>query len=230
MAGNDAVQVINHHQANLNIKERVNTKGVKTGYRTNITVEVHSQPVAVCLDESTVAKFIAQAYAKQVREQTKAIARPVKPSTAAARRKLEKAYSEGKTYALKQFSGGRIGVTPPVTGSNQSYNHSGRLADSIVAQLRGKDEKAEWVINYAANRWDIKHWGDAAKMADAFRKWVDLVPVLSHPAEDAGIIRAAKQMMAEVLQKQEMDVGHRQAKLAGEQAVKIIQLAEQVIA
>lgn len=226
----DSVQVINHHQANLNIKERTNAAGKVTGYRSNITVEVHSEPVAVCLDEATVARFIAEMFAKQAREQTKAITKTVKPATAKARRNLEKAFSAGRTYALKQFAGGRIGVTPPVAGSNQSYNHSGRLADSIVASLRGKDESAEWVINYAANRWDIKHWGDEAKMQKAFREWVALVPVLSHPQEDLGIQRAARDMMGEVLHKQGMDAGARAAKLRGDQIVRVLQTVAKVVA
>lgn len=220
----DSVQVINHHQANLHVKERVNKAGNVTGYRSNITIEVHSEPIAVCLDETAVARFIAEAYAKQVREQTKQIGETVKPSTAKARRVVEKAFAAGKGYALKQYAGGRIGVTPP-NNTNQSFNHSGRLADSIVAQLRGKDDSAEWVINYAANRWDIKHWGDAAKMEAAFRKWVSLVPVMSHPAEDLGIQRAAKDMMGEVLKKQKMDAGHDAAKRSGELVVKVIQAA-----
>lgn len=230
MATTDAVQVINHHQANLNVKERFNAKGVKTGYRTNITVEVHSEPITVCLDEAAVAKFIAQAFAKRVSEQTREIAKTVTPATAKARRNLEKAYSAGKPYAVKQFSGGRTGATPPKTGSNQAYNHSGRLADGIVATLRGKGEGAEWIVNYPANRWNLQHWGDAAKMEVAFRKWVDLVPVMKNPAADLGIRRAAENMMSEVLHKNAMDAGHRKAKLNGEAIVKVLQFVAQVAA
>jgi hypothetical protein len=223
------VQVINHHQANLNVRERVSAKG-KVGYKTHITVEVHSEPITVCLDEAAAAKFVAQAFAKRVSEQTREIGQTVKPATAAARRTLEKAYSAGKPYAVKQFSGGRTGATPPKVGSNQAFNHSGRLADGIVAMLRGKGEGAEWIINYPANRWDLKHWGDAAKMEVAFRKWVDLVPVMKNPAEDLTIRRAAQDMMSEVLHKQEMDAGYQQAKREGEAIVKFIQTAVQVVA
>lgn len=247
MPATDSVQVINHHQANLNIKERTTTSTRTTGgdvhgpggivihrptttttttrtsYKTNITVEVHSEPIAVCLDEAAVARHIAVMYAQRVREQTKAIAKTVEPATAAKRRSLEKAFAQGKSYAVKQFSGGRTGVTPPVAGSNQAFNHSGRLADGIVAMLRGKDKDAEWVINYPANRWDLKHWGDASKMQAAFQKWVALVPILQDASSDVGIVKAAKDMMADVLHKQKMDAGHRASKLAGEQIVKVLQ-------
>lgn len=219
----DDVQVINHHQANLNVKERVNKAGNVTGQRSYMTIEVHSEPITVMLDEGAVAKKAAEMLAQRIREQTKAITKTVDESTAKARRKLEKAFAQGKTYAVRQFTGGRTGVTPPHVGSNQAFNHSGRLANGIVAQFV-KSTK-EWAINFPANRWDPKHWGDLGKMQVAFQKWVALVPVLQDASSDIGIRKAIEETFGDVLQKQKMDTDHKTAMQRGRSFVELVQKA-----
>lgn len=142
----------------------------------------------------------------------------MKPSTAKARRTAERAFSKGKPWALKRYSGGRTGVTPPDVGSHRMFNHSGRLADSIVA--RYAKQAKEWKINYAANRWNLADFDSQAHMQAAFRKWVDRVPVLKEPRNDLGIQRAIRDTFAETIQKQRLGTDYRAAELKGRAALE----------
>jgi hypothetical protein len=246
----DDVQVINHHQANLLIKEKTTTREVaaptvtlpsgqvvqtgpattktSTSYKSSISISVESEPIAFMLDEGVVAKKAAEMLAQRIREQTGGITAMVKPATAKARAVQSRAFSKGESWAVKQFSGGRMGATPPVAGELRQFNHSGRLRESIVASF--VQQNKEWRINFAANRWDIKHWKDEAKMRVAFQKWVALVPVLQDASSDMGIQRAIRETFAEVMVKGKMGEDHRAAKLRGEAFVKAIQLAQRVLA
>ena len=167
MASDDVIP-INVHRATLNVTER---RG-----KPHTSVTVTSEPIAVILDDKALIAKIADAMARRIREQTEAIADTVKPQTAEYRRKAEKAFAAGKLWAVKRYSGGRTGVTPPRTGSDRSFNHSGRLASSIVAQWQ-KAAKA-WVINVAANRWNVSDFSSLAQMERAFQEWVQRVPIL----------------------------------------------------
>lgn len=223
----DAVQVINHHQANLVVKERTAKSGAVTS-KTAITISVDSEPIGINLDEGVVARRVAEMLAQRIREQTEQITEQVKPSTAAARRRLEKAFAAGKPDALRKFSGGRTGVTPPRAGSNQAFNHSGRLAESIVARYVEKTK--EFVINYAANRWNAKDWPDMGRMQAAYQRWVAHLPVLQRMSDDLGIRRAAQETMGEIVEKNEMNAGYRAAKVKGELLVKVLQFAARAVA
>lgn len=221
----DDVQVINHHQANLQVKERTAKSG-KITKSTFITTTVESEPIAVMLEEGAVARRAAEMFAERIREQTKQIAEQVKPATAAARRKLEKAYAAGKPDAVRRFSGGRTGATPPKV-TNQAFNHSGRLANGIVATFR-KTEK-DWAINYPANRWNPKDWPSIGAMEVAFRRWVAHVPVLQGRAShDPAIRKEIEKTFEDVLQKQRMGADHKQALAVGKAVVQALQLLARV--
>lgn len=245
----DDVLVINHHQANLEVKERTTTRNVpapqitlpsglvlqgqattktSTSYKSSISISVESEPIVFMLDEGLVAQKAAEMLAQRIREQTGEIAAPVKPATAKARDTAARAFARGEAWALKQFSGGRMGPTPPAVGERRAFNHSGRLRDSIVAAFVSKTK--EWRINFAANRWDIKHWGDLGKMQAAFQKWVALVPVLKDASADLGIRQAIKETFAEVIVKGKIGEDHRSAKMRGQALVKVLQFAQKVLA
>jgi hypothetical protein len=223
----DDVLVINHHQANLQVKDRVNAKGVVTGTRTFMTTTVKSEPITFMLDEGAVAKRAAEMLAQRIREQTEQITETVSAGAQAARRTAEKAFFAGKGWALKRYSGGRMGLIPPRVGENRLMNHSGRLAESIVAAFV-KSTK-EWRINFAANRWNPKDWPDIGTMQRAFQKWVDRVPVMQDASSDIGIRSAIKDTFADVVAKGQMDEGYRAAKLRAERALKVLQFAVRVV-
>lgn len=210
----DEVQVINHHQADLRVSNKVSARGaVSTKSKIVMTTTTTSSPILVMLDEGAVAKRAAEVFAKTIREQTLAIADTVKASTAKARRTVEKAFYSAKPWAWRRFDGGRTGVTPPRQGENRKFNHSGRLANSIVAMFRKQTK--EWVINFAANRWNPRDFRSLAAMREAFRDWVGHVPVLQDASSDLGIQRAIRDTFADVLQPQVMGADHRAAMARG---------------
>jgi hypothetical protein len=222
----DEILVFNHHQANLNVRTSTNPAGVSRT-RSYISTTVHSEPIVAMLDEGAVAKRAAEMLAKRIREQTEAIVDTVKASTAKARRTVEKAFYSAKPWAWRRFDGGRTGVTPPRQGENRMFNHSGRLARSIVAGFV-KSTK-EWRINYTNNRWKLSDFRSAADMAAAFQKWVARVPVLQDASSDLGIQRAIRETARDLLHKQRMDASHREAVLKGQAIRDVAQKASGVL-
>jgi hypothetical protein len=217
----DDVQVINVHKAGPVLSVKSSGKG------TRITTTVTSQPITVMLDEGAVAKRAAEVLARTIREQTERITQMVKPATAAARRTIEKAFARGEAYAVKRFTGGRTGVTPPRSGENRKFNHSGRLARSIVANYSKKSK--EWFINYAANRWRPEDFKSMAAMQEAFAKWVALVPVLQDASSDLGIQRAIRETVADILHVHGMGADHKRAMQWGKTAVEGLQKTGDVL-
>lgn len=226
----DDVQVINHHRPDvggvLQVRDRVNKAGAVTGQRTFTTITV-SEPITVMLDEGEVARRAAQMLAQRIREQTEQIVETVDDATAKARRSVERAFYKAKPWAWRKFDGGRTGVTPPRTGENRKYNHSGRLAQSIAAAFV-KSTK-EWRINFAANRWNPRDWRSVADMQRAFQGWVNRVAVLKDASADLGIQQAIRETFAEVLQKSKMAADARAEQLKRQMKLQAIRLAETVL-
>jgi hypothetical protein len=228
MAGDkDDVLVINHHQASLEVRDRVNAKGAVTGQRT-FSITTMSEPITVMLDEGEVARKAAEMLAQRIREQTEQIAETVDESTEKARRNVERAFYKAKPWAWRRFDGGRTGVTPPRVGENRKYNHSGRLAQSIVAAFV-KSTK-EWRINFAANRWNLKDWRSLADMQRAFQGWVNRVPVLKDASADLGIRHAIEETFADVMHKAKMAADARAEQLKRQMKLEAIKVARLVLA
>lgn len=219
---NDDVLAVNATQ----MRARQRTPGGKTTSYA-VTTTVTSEPLTFMLDEGAVAKKAAEALALQIREQTKGIAAPVKESTAKARAVQERAFSKGRTWALKRFSGGRTGVTPPQPGERRAFNHSGRLADGIVAAY--VEKLKEFRINYPANRWNPKDWRSLGEMQLHFNRWVSLVPALKDPKSDLSVQRALVETHRELVQKQAMGTDHKRALAIGKAAVQALQIAQKVL-
>lgn len=237
----DDVLVINHHQANLQVKERTTSRTVvgpvpnfgevktTTTTKSVMTISVQSEPIVMMLEEGEVAKRAAEMLAQRIREQTSQISEMVDDEdTVKARAKMERAFYKAKPYAWRRYDGGRTGVTPPRSGERRKFNHSGRLVQSIVAAYVEKTK--EWRINFAANRWNPRDWKSQADMQRAFQEWVARVPVLQDASSDMGIQRAIRETFADVMEKQRMGADYRAAKLRGEMIVKTLQAAARVLA
>lgn len=220
----DDVLVFNHHQANLNVRTSTSATGA-TRSRSYITTTVHSEPIVAMLDEGAVAKRAAEMLAQRIREQTERITDTVKASTAKARRAAERAFARGEAWAVKRYAGGRTGATPPRPGEDRAFNHSGRLARSIVANF--SKQSKEWFIRYAANRWRVEDFSSPAAMERAFMQWVARVPVLQDASSDLGIQRAIRETAGELLQKQGMDAGYKAAQARGKRAVEALKTISQ---
>lgn len=220
----DDILVINAAQ----MKERVRaTKSGPGRMTTTITMSVKSEPITYNLTEKLLLKQAAEALANSIRTQTKAIGVPVKDSTAEARGVAERAFAKGKPWALKRYSGGRTGITPPVVGERRSYNHSGRLADGIVAAF--VERTGEFVVNYPANRFNIKDWGSVAKMRLAIDRWIAMVPALREPSADIPTQRAFRNTHSEMVQKHAMGTEAKNATSKIKIATEIIRTATDIL-
>lgn len=193
----DDVLVVNATQ----MKTRQRKPGGKTSTYA-VTTTVTSEPITINLDEKHVAIATAIAIADQARAQTRAIAEPASEETLKARKVAERAFDRGESWARRRYSGGRLGVTPPVHGEVRRFNHSGRLAKGIVARYREKQK--DFVINYPANRWNPKDWRSLAALEVAFNRWVDKIPVLKDPRNDLTVQRALRDMAADTGKKHPM--------------------------
>lgn len=196
----------------------------KTTSRQHTSVTVTSEPITFILDPGVMARRVAEVFARRIREQTEQIVEPVERSTAKARRKMERAFYRAKPYAWTRYDGGRTGVTPPRTGEIRKYNHSGRLARSIVAAY--VHSQKHWKINFAANRWNPTHWSSLGAMQRAFQGWVARVPVLQNPSADVPIVKAFKDTWKDVVSKAQMGADHKFAMHKGKARLDALRLLQ----
>lgn len=206
MSSSDVV-VVNATQ--IKVKERTTKSGATRSSSYAVTTIDTSEPLSFNLDEEHIAKATALAIADQAREQTRAVSAPVKESTADARRVVERAFDRGKAWARRRYSGGRMGITPPVHGEVRKFNHSGRLAKGIVATYR--KEQKDFAINYPANRWNPKDWRSLAQMEAKFNEWISYVPVLSKPEDNLAVQRALRDTYGVMDQKHAMGTTEKEA-------------------
>jgi hypothetical protein len=220
----DDILVIN--AANMTTRTRATKSGRAGSSSTVITMTVTSEPITYNVSPAAVLREASIVMARRIREQTEAISEPVKPSTARARAVQERAFAKGKPWALKRFSGGKMGVIPPRGGEQRMMNHSGRLAESIVARF--VEKTGEFYINYAANRWNPASF-TPAQLEVAFRKWVKRCPALEHPGEDIEVQRAFQLSHSQMVEKHKVGTTHKQATSKMQLAVKILQAGEQAV-
>lgn len=186
---------------NVHVPGAMHTRTRKSGSQ-YITTTVSSEGVAAVLSDKAIAMAIAEVIARRIREQTEAITDTVRESTAVTRRVVERAFARGESWAVRRFAGGRMGSTPPRSGENRMFNHSGRLAQSVVARFSRKADG--FVINVAANRWNVAQFRSLNDMRLAFQKWVDRVPVIMAPFADLEVFRALEKSTGGILRKGRM--------------------------
>lgn len=93
----------------------------------------------------------ADAIAEGAKEALRASSRTASASSLGARERAKTAYNKGESWAKKEYSGGRIGPTPPQGRSAIQYGiHSGRLIKSLA--MRYVPSIASFVMNTASNR------------------------------------------------------------------------------
>lgn len=136
--------------------------------KSRFTVRIDAEPIFVVTDPKTLGAPIAAAIALHLRERVLGITATVSAATMRTRRTATKAFAKGEPWAMKMFSGGRTGITPPTT-SDRMFNFSGRFAQTITANA-SKD--GAWRINVAANRLT----GAAKDVRQIWTKLVELVP------------------------------------------------------
>jgi hypothetical protein len=151
---------------NRGLEERRSATG-----RMRRTIRIDAEPMVINMDPKALGKPGADAIANHYREKVRGIAATASATTVKARKAAAKAFSEGKSWAMKRYAGGRIGALPP-NQSDRLFNDSGRFADSIVANASNDNA---WRINVAANRLDDKTAGPAG-VERIWNRLVQLVP------------------------------------------------------
>ena len=136
------------------------------------TIDVKSEPLIYNLDPKELEQAAATAIAEELRVQVKAISAEAAPTTLRARASAAKAYAAGKPWAVKRYSGGKIGPMAP-TGSTRAFNDSGRFAASIVAMAKA----GKWVVNVAGNRLNPTQVGSVERV---FARLAELVPAFAN--------------------------------------------------
>jgi hypothetical protein len=145
--------------------------GVRYGIR------VESEPLIHSFDPKVLGEPVAAAMAEALRAKVRGITAVVSASTLAFRRKAARSYAQGARWAMKRYSGGRMGGRAPNT-SARAFNDSGRFAESIAV---GPGNDDAWHINVAANRLDERSAGGELGIRRMWNRLVQLVPEFGEP-------------------------------------------------
>ncbi len=153
-------------------------KRTRPSGKARYVVVMKSEPLVHNFDPKALGRGPAEAIASVLRERVSQISATVSAATLKYRKAAAKAFSEGKPWAVKRYSGGRTGAMPPRGDSAQMFNDSGRLAKTIVVGAKSDG----YTVNVAANRLnpDTLTGGEAA-LQRIYAKLVELVPEFARP-------------------------------------------------
>lgn len=160
--------------ATLNERIRTNKRGVS---RSRFTIDIEGESLGISLDPAAYGKPVAEAIAALFKERIRSIAAVAKPATIHAREVARRAVARGELWAMRRYSGGKIGTREPGQ-SNRLFNDSGRFAESFVVGARPGDEG--FTVNVAANRLspDTLNNGGRAALERIWQRLAQLVPEL----------------------------------------------------
>jgi hypothetical protein len=147
--------------------------------RAGMSISIQAEPLVHNFDELMLGKRPAEAMAQRLREKGEQIGEIASERTLETRKYQEKAYRDGKPWAVARFAGGRTGATPPRDGSGRMWNHSGRTWKSLIATENRT--RREWTVNVAVNRLDprtSRNASDFAPIPDSLRR---LLPEIDDP-------------------------------------------------
>ena len=157
---------------NRGLEERKTRSG-----KSRFAIRIDSEPIIINNDPKSLGKPVAEAIAHHFRERIRGITEIASAATLKARTVAAKAYAEGKQWAIKRYSGGRIGALAP-NQSDRAFNDSGRFANSIVANA---SSDGAWRINVAASRLNPETAGSGG-VQRIWNRLVELVPEFGDPA------------------------------------------------
>lgn len=162
------------------MRERVRTN--KAGVsKSRVTMEISGESIGIGLDPRAYGRPVSEAIAQLLRERIQQITAVAAPATIKARSAFKKAVGEGKLWAMKRYSGGKIGQRDPGQ-SDRLFNDSGRFAESIAVGARPGD--SAFTVNVAANRLspDTLSGGRAA-LERIWQRLLQFIPELRDPAQ-----------------------------------------------
>lgn len=163
--------------------------------KARFTVRVVSEPLVISTDPSFLAMKPALAMGEFFRQKVAGITAKAAPNTLRARHTALKAFVQGKEWAMKRYSGGRMGSMPPLR-SEEAFKDSGRFAKSIAA-TKGKD--GTWRVNVAANRFDESTSGGFERI---WNRLVQLVPEFGSGIAESIVAEGVKWSMQNMIRKE----------------------------
>lgn len=151
----------------------------KTGTRYSLSIE--AEPILHNLDGVMLGRGPANAIRDILEKQSRSIGEFTTKATQKARDKMAKAYAAGKDYAIKRYTGGRTGATPPKDGGTDRIGvDSGRLAGGWFVMQNPVEQS--FTVNVPANRFTPETWGGSMASLQAWvQRFVSLVPALRDP-------------------------------------------------
>jgi hypothetical protein len=182
------------------LAERRGTTAAGTRRKARYSFEIKSEPLLLQLDELNLGQKPAEAIRDLIKDQIAGIAVTASKATQALRVRGALALAAGASWAVKRYSGGRLGTMQP-NQSNKLFNDSGRLHAGVHVRMNQQD--ASFTVNWPANRFNPETFG--AGYDAMMRKFVALVPaldpkkLLGHP----DVEKAIKAGLAEMMQKAE---------------------------
>jgi hypothetical protein len=186
----------------VTFEQRTRTSATgKTGVRYSLSIE--AEPILHNLDGVYLGAKPAQAIRDLLEKQTRDIGEFIKPATKKAREKLKKAYAAGKDYAVKRYTGGRMGEKKPGdAGTDRIGLDSGRLAKGWHVMQNPVEQS--FTINVPQNRFTPETWGGTmASLQQWVTRFVSLVPALADPksilADDSFVRAVATSKPVEVI-------------------------------
>lgn len=177
----------------LNEPTELRRRESKSG-KARFTVEIRSEPLLHNLSPKDLGRGVAEAIADVLRERVRSISAVAGEATMRARLSALKAFTLGKPWAQRRYSGGRTGPMPPAR-SDRAFNDSGRFAASIVAQP--KDDG--FTVNVAANRLDPTTTAGDEGVRRMWNRLVELVPEFGDP----------RRLMDDLRVRRAIDQGHK---------------------
>lgn len=160
------------------VRERAGRVSARTGRRgkSRFTIEIESTPILHVFDDLALGQGPADAIREVLQHKIKSITARVSSATAGFRARAIQAYNAGEPWAVKRFSGGRTGKTPPKK-SDQLFNFSGRLANGVAVRENKTDNA--WTVNVPANRLNPQHFPDRGAFERMLDQLEQYVPELS---------------------------------------------------
>ena len=178
-------------------RERLGRISKKTGTRgkSRFTIEIAGEPLLHQWSGSVLGQGPAQAIQDYIQHRIRADTRRVKLSTYETRQNQHVAFERGDRWAVKRFSGGRTGPTPP-QDTTQMFNHSGRLANGIFARENKTDES--WSVNVPANRLDPSTFRTRADFERMLGQLAKQVPEILRP-QDLGQVPEVRKAIVDAI-------------------------------
>ena len=164
------------------LSERTRTSG-NGNTAVRYTLDIKATPILNDLNGVELGRGPSAAIRDILEAQVSNIGQRAAEATLLKRKTAANAFRAGASWALKRYTGGRTGATPPgqggANGQGDTFgNDSGRLARGWFVTQNPKE--GSWTINSPANRLDPATWGGPGFEAFVARL-VDLVPALRDP-------------------------------------------------